>query len=230
MIDFLSEGPEGAGAHLLFAHGAGAPMTSPFMDLVAAMLAAEGLRVTRFEFGYMAKRRSTGKRTPPPKAERLVEEYVAAVEQLRTTSPADQRLVIGGKSMGGRVASLAAQTLHDRGRIQGLVCLGYPFHPPAKPEQLRTAHLATLNVPALIIQGTRDPFGQRHEVEEMRGQNLIAPSIEFWWAADGDHDLGPRGNSGFTRKGNLEAATKTVASFCEKLVSGDGRAHGRATR
>lgn len=229
MIDLLSEGPEGAGTHLLLAHGAGAPMTSPFMDLIAAMLAAEGVRVSRFEFGYMAKRRATGKRTPPPKAERLVEEYVAAVEQLRTTMPADQRLVIGGKSMGGRVASLAAQALHDRGRIQGLVCLGYPFHPPDKPEQLRTAHLATLNVPALFVQGERDPFGQRHEVEEMRERELIAPSIEFWWSADGDHDLGPRGNSGFTRKGNLEAAAKAVARFCDQLAKGD-HAPGAATR
>lgn len=218
MIDILSDGPDGADVHILLAHGAGAPMTSPFMDLVAAMLVAEGLRVSRFEFGYMAKRRVTGKRAPPPKAERLVDEYLAVVEQVRAAMPADRRLVIGGKSMGGRVASLAAQALHDRGMIQGLLCLGYPFHPPDKPAQLRTAHLATLTVPTLIVQGTRDPFGQRHEIEEMRARAQIAPSIALAWAEDGDHDFGPRGNSGFTRKGNLAVATKAVAHFCQALA------------
>lgn len=85
------------------------------------------------------------------------------------------------------------------GAIAGLVCLGYPFHAPATPEKLRIAHLETLTAPALIVQGTRDPFGTQSEVEALR----LSPSIAFQWIGDGDHDFGPRGASGFTRSGNL---------------------------
>ncbi len=100
-----------------------------------------------------------------------------------------------------------------QGRIVGLACLGYPFHPPKKPEQLRTAHLTALACPALIVQGERDPFGGRAEVE---GYGL-SPAIRMHWASDGDHDLGPRGASGFTRKGNLAAAADAVVSWCQTL-------------
>src|SRR5262249_19606466 len=82
------------------------------------------------------------------------------------------------------------------------VCLGYPFHPPNQPGKLRTAHLEGLACPALIVQGERDPFGPRAEVEGF----TLSPVIRFHWAGDGDHDLGPRGGSGFTRKGNLADA------------------------
>jgi predicted alpha/beta-hydrolase family hydrolase len=94
------------------------------------------------------------------------------------------------------------------------VCLGYPFHPPNRPDELRTAHLETLTCPTLIIQGERDPFGTRTEVEAMR----LSPAIRFHWASDGDHDLGPRGGSGFTRKGNLAAAADAVAAFAAELA------------
>jgi predicted alpha/beta-hydrolase family hydrolase len=127
--------------------------------------------------------------------------------------PAGAALIIGGKSMGGRVASLVVDELHAAGRIAGLACLGYPFHPPKKPEQLRTAHLLALACPALIVQGERDPFGTRAEVE---GYGL-SPAIRLHWASDGDHDLGPRGGSGFTRKGNLAAAADAVVEFAKGL-------------
>jgi predicted alpha/beta-hydrolase family hydrolase len=162
----------------------------------------------RFEFAYMAARRE-GARKPPPKAERLMDEYRAAVAAV----PAGGPLVIGGKSMGGRVASLVADELFTAGRIAGLVCLGYPFHPPKKPEQLRTAHLKQLVCPALIVQGERDPFGGRDEVESYG----LSRAIRFHWAADGDHDLGPRGGSGFTRKGNLAAAADAVTGWSNNL-------------
>ena len=114
-----------------------------------------------------------------------MDEYRAAVAAV----PAGAPLIIGGKSMGGRVASMVADELYAAGRIAGLACLGYPFHPPKKPEQLRTAHLVALACPALIVQGERDPFGGRAEVEGYR----LSPAIRFHWAGDGDHDLGPRG-------------------------------------
>jgi predicted alpha/beta-hydrolase family hydrolase len=224
MTEILTEGPADAERHLLLAHGAGAPMTSPFLQAVTRLLTDRGLRVSRFEFPYMAARREDGgKRRPPPRAENLVDAYVEAVAIVRASLPARQKLLIGGKSMGGRVASLVADTLFEEGRIGGLVCLGYPFHPPGKPETLRTAHLETLKCPTLIVQGERDPFGTRAEVEAYK----LSPSIRFAWAADGDHDLGPRlgptsrlgprlgsrGASGFTRAGNLAAAADAVATF-----------------
>src|SRR5690606_2744544 len=144
----LFDGPAHAQVTLLLAHGSGAPMDSPAMNAATTALAAEGLRVARFEFGYMAARRTEGSRRPPPKAETLNPEFCAAVAELGATG----KLVIGGKSMGGRVASMVADGLYAEGRIAGLLCLGYPFHPPEKPAQLRTAHLTTLRVPTLICQ------------------------------------------------------------------------------
>jgi uncharacterized protein len=213
MTHVRTEGPADAKHHLLLAHGAGAPMTSPFLEKITQLLVERGLRVSRFEFPYMAARRNDGKRRPPPRAEKLVDAYVDAVEAVRASLPAGQELLIGGKSMGGRVASLVAGKLFEDGHICGLVCLGYPFHPPAAPDKLRTAHLETLACPAVIVQGERDPFGSRAEIETYK----VAPSIRFAWAADGDHDLGPRGSSGFTRTGNLAAAAGAICAFAATL-------------
>lgn len=234
MIEHLDTGPADAAVRLVLAHGAGGPMTSAFLETMAGLLAARGLAVTRFEFAYMAARRTNGKRKPPPKAELLVPEYRAAVEQIGARMHGGQRLVIGGKSMGGRVASLLADELLAAGRIAGLVCLGYPFHPPGQPDRLRTGHLVDLMTPALIVQGERDPFGSRAEVERLP----LSPRIGFHWAGDGDHDLGPRGGKGFTRRGNLEAAADAVARFATSLGepgqatagtgSGSGRRRGRS--
>jgi len=193
----------------LCAHGAGAGMETPFLVAMAELLAERGIATYRFEFGYMAARRR-GARKPPPRAERLGDEYRAAVAAL----PAGGPLIIGGKSMGGRVASLVADELYRAQRIVGLACLGYPFHPPKKPAQLRTAHLVALRCPALFAQGERDPFGTRAEVESYG----LSPAIGMRWASDGDHDLAPRGGSGFTRKGNLAHAADAIADFAKRAV------------
>ena len=207
---FLFTGPQDAPVTLLLAHGSGAPMDSPAMNAAAAALAREGLRVARFEFAYMAARRTDGSRRPPPKAETLNPEFRAAVAALEASG----KLVIGGKSMGGRVASMVADALHAEGRVAGLLCLGYPFHPPEKPAQLRTAHLMTLSVPALICQGTRDPFGTR---EEVPGYGL-PERIRFLWLEDGDHDLKPRKSiSGFTAADHLATMAKTVRTWTQSL-------------
>jgi predicted alpha/beta-hydrolase family hydrolase len=187
-------------------------MDTPFLARISELLAERGLRVVRFEFGYMAARRAGGKRRPAPKAETLMPEYRAAVDAVRA-GDFQGRLAIGGKSMGGRVASMVADELHEAGAVGALVCLGYPYHPPGMPEKTRTAHLAALSCPALIVQGERDPFGSRAEVS---GYGL-ARGIEVVWSGDGDHDLGPRGASGFTRKGNLMAAADEVAAFLKRL-------------
>lgn len=226
MTEFLDTGVPDSPVRLVLAHGAGGAMTSSFLETIAALLANRGIAVTRFEFAYMAARRTGGKRRPPPRAELLVPEYRSAVEEVRQRLAKGQELLIGGKSMGGRVASLLADELFTEGRISGLVCLGYPFHPPGKPDQLRTEHLVDLKTPALIVQGERDPFGSRAEVEQM----ALSPSIRVHWAGDGDHDLGPRGGKGFTRRGNLDAAADAVANFAKSLdqaAAGTGSGSGK---
>jgi len=206
MTQLLWTGPAGSPRVLVLAHGAGAPMDSRWMDDMAALLGDRGIRVARFEFAYMAARRE-GVRRPNPRAEAVLDEYRAVVEQLRGET--DAVPVIGGKSFGGRVASMIADEEHAAGRIRGLVCLGYPFHPMGKPEQLRTAHLARLATPTLVCQGERDVMGTR---EEVAGYEL-SPAIAFSWAPDGDHDLTPRKASGRTLADNLAAAADAVAAF-----------------
>jgi predicted alpha/beta-hydrolase family hydrolase len=206
---FLFDGAQDARLSLLLAHGAGAPMDSASMTAAAEAIAAVGLRVVRFEFAYMAARRS-GERKPPPRGETLIPEYRAAVDALG----AGPRLIVGGKSMGGRVASMVADALLAEGRILGLLCLGYPFHPPGKPEQLRTKHLMQLRTPALICQGTRDPFGTREEVAAYD----LSDSIEVLWLEDGDHDLRPRKSiSGFTAADHLRTVAERLRAWSAGL-------------
>lgn len=205
----IFDGPESAPATILLAHGAGAPMDSPSMAAVAKALATVGFRVARFEFAYMAARRA-GQRKPPPRAETLKPEYFAAIEALGASGP----LFIGGKSMGGRVASMVADEAFGSGRIAGLLCLGYPFHPPAKPTQLRTAHLADLQTPAIIFQGTRDEFGTRDEVEDYP----LSDRIEIVWLEDGDHDLKPRKSlSGFSAADHFKTIGERTLEWSRRL-------------
>ncbi len=207
---FLFDGPVDARFTILLAHGAGAPMDSASMTASAAALGAAGFRVARFEFGYMAARTTSESRKPPPRAETLIPEYRAAVAELDATGP----LIIGGKSMGGRVASMVADELHGEGKIAGLLCLGYPFHPPGKPEQLRTRHLENLETPTLICQGTRDEFGTRDEVSTYS----LSDSIRILWLEDGDHDLKPRKSvSGFTVADHLKTLAHAVSEWTAGL-------------
>jgi predicted alpha/beta-hydrolase family hydrolase len=206
-VDFLIDGPAKAKHSILLAHGAGAAMDSPAMNAITKSLVEAGFRVARFEFGYMASRRTSAGRKPPPRAETLRPEYVAAIAKLKARTP----LIIGGKSMGGRVASMIADEQH----AAGLLCLGYPFHPVDKPTQLRTAHLADLNTPTLIVQGTRDPFGTREEVAGYK----ISKAIKILWLEDGDHDLRPRkALSGFSMADHLKTMAAKTAAWAEKIA------------
>jgi predicted alpha/beta-hydrolase family hydrolase len=205
----LFDGPEGARITILLAHGAGAPMDSASMTATAKALATAGFRVARFEFGYMAARRS-GQRKPPPRAETLNPEYEVAIAELG----AQGALIIGGKSMGGRVASMIADKAFAEEKIAGLVCLGYPFHPPAKPAQLRTKHLAGLRTPTLICQGTRDEFGTPAEVDTYD----LSTNIELLWLEDGDHDLKPRKSvSGFSAADHLKTLADAVSAWAARI-------------
>lgn len=205
MTYFLLDGPDTAPVTILLAHGAGAAMDSPSMTATAKALATAGFRVARFEFHYMAARRY-GHRKPPPRAETVNPEYVKAIADLRAKGVTG-KLIIGGKSMGGRVASMVADEMFEKGQIAGLVCLGYPFHPPGKPEQLRTKHLVGLKTPTLIFQGTRDEFGTRDEVATYG----LSAAIEVIWLEDGDHDLKPRkAISGFSTGDHLKTVAETT--------------------
>jgi uncharacterized protein len=207
---FLFLGPEDAKTTILLAHGAGAPMDSQSMTAAAQALASIGLRVARFEFAYMAARRTSGQSKPPPKAETLNPEYLEAVAALNASGP----LIIGGKSMGGRVASMVADELHAKGTVAGLLCLGYPFHPPGKLDKPRTAHLETLKTPTLICQGTRDEFGTREEVADY----VLSKQIDILWLEDGDHDLKPRKKiSGFSVADHLATMAAKVRSWSDGL-------------
>ncbi|MEO8757326.1 MAG: alpha/beta family hydrolase [Devosia sp.] len=209
--DFLFDGPEDARVTILLAHGAGAPMDSASMTAVTKVLAASGFRVARFEFAYMAARRH-GERKPPPKGESVMPEYVAAIDDL---GPTGAPLIIGGKSMGGRVASMIADKEFEAKRIGGLLCLGYPFHPLGRPTVLRTKHLVGMKTPALICQGTRDQMGARDEV----GDYGLSDQIEMFWLEDGDHDLKPRKTiSGFTAAQHLQSLADKVTEWVARIA------------
>lgn len=201
---FLFDGPDDAPLTLVLAHGAGAPMDSPFMQAVAEGVAAKGYRVARFEFPYMAKRRADGRKRPPDRADVLLATWRDVVVRL-----GPERLAVGGKSLGGRMASMIA----DGAGVRGLVCLGYPFHPPGNPQNLRVEHLSAMRTPTLILQGERDPFGTPPEVA---GYDL-APAIEVDWIADGDHSFKPRKSSGRTERRNWQDAIERIAAFLATL-------------
>lgn len=195
------DAPQGAEATLILAHGAGAPMDSPFMQHMAQGLAARGVRVVRFEFAYMAQRRLDERKRPPNPQAQLLQQWrdVYARVRQRVAGP----LAIGGKSMGGRMASLLADELG----ASALICLGYPFYAAGKPEKPRVAHLAELRTPTLIIQGERDALGNRQAVACYD----LSPAIEVHWLQAADHDLKPLKASGFSHTQHLDSAVQIIA-------------------
>ena len=208
-LHFLFDGPAEAPLTVVLAHGAGAPMDSPFMAATAASLAAAGhgrWRVARFEFPYMAARRRDGQRRPPDRQPRLLEAWRNAIATLGAG-----RVVIGGKSMGGRMASMIA----DECGVRGLLCLGYPFHPPGKLDQPRTAHLADLATRTLVVQGTRDPLGSAPEVAAYP----LSAAIRVHWIEDGNHDLVPRKKSGRDKDSTWREATEAASTFLADVVT-----------
>jgi predicted alpha/beta-hydrolase family hydrolase len=190
-------------ATLILAHGAGAPMDSDFMQRMAELLAQRGVSVLRFEFPYMAERRSGGGKRPPNPQAQLLEcwRQVYAEVRAQVSGP----LAIGGKSMGGRMASLLADELG----ADALVCLGYPFYAAGKPEKPRVAHLADLRTRALVVQGERDALGNRETVSDYR----LAPTLHVEWLTAADHDLKPLKASGFSHEQHLQSAADRVAAF-----------------
>jgi hypothetical protein len=209
----LIEGPDAAPATVLLAHGAGAPMDSPFMAAIAAGLAQQGWRVVRFEFPYMARQRSTGRRRAPDRLRVLQEAFRQQVRRQRTDFP-ERPLILAGKSMGGRVASLLVDELASGGDAVGCVCLGYPFHPPGRPQQRRTEHLVSLRTPTLILQGERDSFGRREEVEAYD----LSPQVQLGWIPAGDHSFKPTRSSGLSEPDNWARAVTLSDVFLRQRL------------
>jgi predicted alpha/beta-hydrolase family hydrolase len=207
----LIDGPATAPATLVLAHGAGAPMDSPFMAAIASGLAERGWRVVRFEFPYMARARETGRKGAPDALPKLQEIFRAEAALAAGTGAGP--LFIGGKSLGGRVASLLVDELAASG-VRGCLCLGYPFHPPGKPQQLRTDHLTTLTSPILILQGERDPFGRREEVETYP----LSANVAVAWIPDGDHSFKPTRASGRSEADNRALAVELADRFCRERL------------
>jgi hypothetical protein len=205
----ISNGPENADRLFVFAHGAGAPMDSAFMEAGATGLAELGNRVLRFEFPYMQRRRNEGTRRPPDRQPVLLEYFIDTLTSL--DRPPASRLFIGGKSMGGRMATMVAadSAVVSQIGICGCICFGYPFHASGKPMGNRMDHFPSLEVPLLICQGTRDPFGGREEIGAMKLPN----QVKIEWLEDGDHDLKPRKMSGRTHAENIETAINSSIQF-----------------
>jgi predicted alpha/beta-hydrolase family hydrolase len=201
-------------AVVLLAHGAGAPMDSPFMEAMAVGLAACGWRVVRFEFPYMAGRRQGGPRRAPDRMPRLEQAFCEQLQREAVAHSLGLPLFIGGKSMGGRVASLVADRLAASHHLRGCLCLGYPFHPPGKPEALRTEHLQGQRTPTLILQGERDAFGRRAEVE---GYGLAA-RVELRWIPSGDHSFKPTRSSGLGEAEAWGLAVQAADAFLRRRL------------
>lgn len=187
----------------IFAHGAGAGMEHAFMEQVATGLVNTGIQVIRFNFPYMVKRAEDGKKRPPDRAPKLLEAFQDVIAKY-----AAKPVVIGGKSMGGRMASLLAQEEN----IAAIACLGFPFHPPGKPEKYKAEHLATLEKPCLILQGERDTFGKKEEFVDFE----LSPKVQVHFLPDGDHSFKPRKHSGYTEAENIEQTIAQLSQFIKE--------------
>ena len=201
MTPLLIDGPDDAALTIVLAHGAGAGMEHQGMITLAHAFAERGLRVVRFEFPYMHARRD-GRRPGPDRMPRL---QACFHEVIASQTPP---VVLAGRSMGGRVATMIA----DDVAAHAVIVFGYPFHPPSQPQKLRTAHLEQLRTKTLIVQGERDPFGTPAEVAGYQ----LSEQIELLWLEDGDHTLKPRKQSGLTLAQHITTAIDRAMTFLEQ--------------
>lgn len=188
---------------LVLAHGAGAPQTHPWMVSMARTLAECGIAVVTFNFLY-----TEAKRRAPDRNDVLEATWLAAIEAVRARAGRD-RLFIGGKSMGGRIATQVAA--RPDVEIDGLVLLGYPLHPPGKPAQLRTAHLPRVRAPMLFVQGSRDAFGTRDEMEPV--VSGLSRGTRLFVVEGGDHSLVVPKSTGISLADTMARVADEVVRF-----------------
>ena len=165
---------------VVIAHGAGGPMHSPFIRFFHTELAKQGFFVAKFNFPYMEAGRKV-----PDKRDVLEASYRAVIDRVREDAPTNHRIFIGGKSMGGRIASQVEA--NDAVNVNGLFFLGYPLHPPGKTERLRDSHLYTIKKPMLFVSGTRDSFARKDLLEQVVAK--IGPNVQLNWIENGDHSF-----------------------------------------
>jgi predicted alpha/beta-hydrolase family hydrolase len=207
------QGPKrGADRAVLLAHGAGADMNAAALTTVADALADARIPSLRFDFPY----RLAGRRAPdrPPVLDAAVREAVKELAR-RAQLPVD-RLVLGGRSMGGRICSLVAGDEADPVPALGLAMLGYPLHPPGKPETLRVEHFKRLTMPVLFASGTRDAFGTPAELK--RHAKKVKGPVTFHWVETGDHGFKPLKASGLTAADALSGVAEAVVGFVRSLT------------
>ncbi len=208
MNDVAYQGPKrGADRAVLLAHGAGADMHAAALTTVADALAAAKIPSLRFNFPYKA----AGRRSPdrPPVLEAAVRD--AAQELAARAKVPGDRIVLGGRSMGGRIGSLVAA---QDGAL-GVALLGYPLHPPGKAGQLRVEHFPRLTMPVLFVSGTRDAFGTPDELTQ-HAKSITGP-VTFSWIDTGDHGFKPLKSSGLTPAVALAGAAGAVVDFVASL-------------
>jgi hypothetical protein len=207
LTDLAYQGPGRAKDRaVLLAHGAGADMNAATLTTVADALAAAKIPSLRFNFPYKA----AGRRAPdrPPVLEAALREAVSELAGRAKVPP--ERVVLGGRSMGGRIGSIVAA---DDGAL-GLVLLGYPLHPPGRPAQLRIEHFPRLRMPALFVSGTRDAFGSPEELR--RETKKVKGRVSFHWVESGDHGFKPLKSSGLS----VDAVLADVAAAVVDFVTG----------
>jgi predicted alpha/beta-hydrolase family hydrolase len=187
---------------VILAHGAGQGIHSPFMTYFHSELANRGFLSVQFNFDYIEQKRHMP--DPQPKLQARYRSVVADV--IAEYRP--RRVIIGGKSMGGRVASYIAGDTPD---VSALVFLGYPLHPPGKPDQLRDAHLYALKLPMLFISGTKDTFAQRELLEPV--VKKIGSNAALVWVEGGDHSL----KRGRKDQESLKDAVDTIQAWINGL-------------
>ena len=193
------------------AHGAGRGMANPFLETIARGLVASGVRVVRFHFPFMERMVRTGRKYPPDGGgilRKTFNEVIAHCIEMERCPP--ENLIIGGKSIGGRIATMVA----GENRVAGVICLGYPFHPPRKPNLWRMDHLKIIDTPTLICQGERDPFGSRQEVS----RQTFSPAVSINWMADGDHNFCPPGAKAQEAAANMRLAVEVCSAFIDAIL------------
>jgi len=198
---------------MILAHGAGAPMDSPFMEALAEALDDQGIACVRFEFPYMQKRREDGRKRPPDRQPKLLECFSGVISAVRQEIGSGARLLIGGKSMGGRMASVLAG--EAGAGVSGVVCFGYPFHPPGKLDRWRIDHLAGVTCPLMVVQGTRDPFGKP---DELAAQGDISGISKLVWLDGGNHDFQPPVRHLETQASLIQQAARHTRQFVADFV------------
>lgn len=200
-MKFLIDGPKNSKRVFVLAHGAGAGMESDWMTQMAELLAERKVKVIRFNFPYMAEMVRTGKKRPPNTAKQLKEAWKQVIEE---QGPA-KSIAIGGKSMGGRIASLVA----DECGVKAFIGLGFPFHAPGKEPGDRIEHLEKMKTRSLILQGVRDSMGKKEEVVNYK----LSKQVKVKWVEDGEHSFKPRKASGSTLEDNLKFAAEEIDKF-----------------